>query len=77
MSSGSIPYQLLNIFVTPLTAIMISLLYLKTRRAGGESLKDVAAGLELVDLPRSKWEMQLRSRGSSLKSRSARITSRD
>lgn len=70
MSAGSMPYQLLNILVTPLTSIMISLLYLKTRRAGGESLKDVAVGLESLDLPRSKWQMQLRSRGSSLKSRS-------
>jgi len=43
---------------------------LKTRRAGGESLKDVAAGLELLDLPRSKRQVQLRNRGSSLKSRS-------
>ncbi|HYW71859.1 MAG TPA: serine/threonine-protein kinase, partial [Pyrinomonadaceae bacterium] len=70
MSSGSVPYQFLNIFVTPLTAIMISLLYLKTRRAGGESLKDVAAGLEMFDLPNSKWQKQMKSRSSSLKSRS-------
>jgi serine/threonine protein kinase len=69
MSSGSVPYQFLNIFVTPLTAIMVSLLYLKTRRAGGESLKDVAAGLEMFDLPDSKWQKQMKSRGSSLKSR--------
>jgi hypothetical protein len=33
-------YQLLNVFVTPLTAIMASLLYVKTRKAGGESLRD-------------------------------------
>ena len=40
MSGVSGLYQLLNVFVTPLTAIMASLLYVKTRKAGGESLRD-------------------------------------
>ena len=40
MSARSALYQLLNVFVTPVTAIMASLLYLKTRSAGGESLRD-------------------------------------
>ena len=34
MSGRSALYQLLNVFVTPVTAIMASLLYLKTRSAG-------------------------------------------
>jgi serine/threonine protein kinase len=37
MSAGSMLYQLLNILVTPLTAIMTAQLYLKARHAGGES----------------------------------------
>ena len=40
MSGRSALYQLLNVFVTPVTAIMASLLYLKTRSAGGESLRE-------------------------------------
>lgn len=39
MSGVSGLYQLLNVFVTPLTAIMASLLYVKTRKAGGESIR--------------------------------------
>lgn len=59
-SNMSALFQLLNIFVTPLTAIMISLLYLKTRQAGGESLNDASEKFEALDLPRSKWQSHLR-----------------
>ena len=38
MSAGSMLFQLLNIVVTPLTAIMTAQLYLKARHAGGESI---------------------------------------
>ena len=62
MSGRSALYQLLNVFVTPLTAIMLSLLYLKTRRAGGESLKDTSDQFEALDIPRSKWQARMRSR---------------
>jgi hypothetical protein len=61
MSGASAFYQLLNVFVTPLTAIMISLLYLKTRKAGGESLRDASDQFEALDLPRSKWQARMRS----------------
>ena len=37
MSAGSMLFQLLNIVVTPLTAIMTAQLYLKARHAGGEA----------------------------------------
>jgi serine/threonine protein kinase len=61
---------LLNVFVTPLTAIMMSLLYLKTRKAGGESLKDTSDQFEALDLPRSKWQIRMRSRaGQTLRTR--------
>jgi len=61
-SGRSALYQLLNVFVTPLTAIMISLLYMKTRKAGGESLRDASNSFEAADLPRSKWQTKMRTR---------------
>ena len=65
MSGGSIFAQLLNVFVTPLTTIMASLLYLKTRRAGGESLRDASDQFETLDMPRSKWQARMKSRWTS------------
>jgi hypothetical protein len=62
MSGWSSLYQLLNVFVTPLTAIMASLLYLKTRKAGGESLRDASDQFEALDIPRSKWQARMKSR---------------
>jgi serine/threonine protein kinase len=61
-SGRSALYQLLNVFVTPLTAIMISLLYMKTRKAGGELLKDASDSFEATDLPRSRWQTKMRTR---------------
>jgi len=61
-SGRSVLYQLLNVFVTPLTAIMISLLYMKTRKARGESLQDASDRFEATDLPRSKWQAKMRTR---------------
>lgn len=55
-------YQLLNVFVTPLTSIMASLLYLKTRKAGGESLRDASDQFEALDIPRSRWQARMGSR---------------
>ena len=62
MSGRSALYQLLNVFVTPITAIMASLLYLKTRKAGGESLRDASEQFEALDIPRSKWQQRMKSR---------------
>ena len=62
MSGGSALYELLNVFVTPVTAIMASLLYLKTRKAGGESLRDAGEQFEALDIPRSKWQARMKSR---------------
>lgn len=61
-SGWSSLYQLLNVFITPLSAIMASLLYLKTRKAGGESLRDASEQFEALDIPRSKWQARMRSR---------------
>jgi serine/threonine protein kinase len=65
ISGNSALYQLLNVFVTPLTAIMTSLLYLKTRQAGGESLKDAAERFEALEIPRSKWQARMRNRAAT------------
>ena len=61
-SGWSSLYQLLNVFITPLSAIMASLLYLKTRKAGGESLRDASDQFEALDIPRSRWQARMRSR---------------
>jgi lysylphosphatidylglycerol synthetase-like protein (DUF2156 family) len=65
ISNTSALYQLLNIFITPLTAIMTALLYLKTRRAGGESLQDAARQFDSLEIPRSNWQARMRSRAST------------
>ena len=65
MSGWSSLYQLLNVFVTPLTAIMASLLYLKSRQAGGESLRDTSDQFDALDIPRSKWQARMKSRWST------------
>jgi hypothetical protein len=59
-SAAVVRYQLLNIVVTPLAGTMTALLYLKTRHAGGESLRDAAERLAGVDIPRSRWQMRMR-----------------
>jgi hypothetical protein len=53
-------YQLINVIITPLTGTMTALLYLKTRHAGGESLRDAAERLAGVDVPRSRWQLRMR-----------------
>jgi serine/threonine protein kinase len=65
ISARSSLYQLLNILVAPLTAIMTSLLYLKMRHAGGESLRDAIEQFDSIEIPRSKWQAQMRSRMAS------------
>lgn len=52
----------LQIVVTSITAIIVALLYLKTRQAGGESLQDLLAKFEETDRPRKKWQERVRQR---------------
>jgi len=59
-SGATVPYQLINLAITPLTGIMTALLYLKTRYAGGESLREAAERLAGVDIPRTRWELRMR-----------------
>jgi hypothetical protein len=54
--------QLLNIFIAPILSITSALLYLQTRRAGGETLRDVTERFEEEDAPRSLWQQRMRER---------------
>jgi hypothetical protein len=62
----------LQIVVISFTAIIVALLYLKTRQAGGESLQDLLSKFEETDKPRKKWQERVRQRLIQ----SGRITSR-
>ena len=60
-SWSSAMYQLLDVFVAPLTGTMIALLYLKSRQAGGERLQeadDAAAARGTA----SRWQRRMRTR---------------
>jgi len=54
-----LPFQILLI---SLSSIIVALLYLKTRQAGGESLSDLLAKFEEADHPRKKWQERVRQR---------------
>ena len=54
-----LPFQLL---IAPLSAIIVALLYLKTRQAGGESVQDLFEQFEESDKPRSNWQKRVRER---------------
>ena len=56
---------MLNIVITPLTAIMTALLYLKTRQASGESLRDAVERLEGLEISRSRWPARMQTRSGS------------
>jgi serine/threonine protein kinase len=53
---------LLNILLLPLITISTVLLYLKTRQAGGETIKETLAQFEEEEAPRRKWQMRMRER---------------
>ncbi|MBP6005220.1 MAG: protein kinase [Pyrinomonadaceae bacterium] len=52
----------LQIFVLSFSAIIVALLYLKTRLAGGESMNDLLERFEDDDRPRKKWQERVRQR---------------
>jgi serine/threonine protein kinase len=62
------PYLLLalttlsNLLTVPLITIIAVLLYLKTRQAGGETLRETLAQFEEEETPRRKWQMRIRER---------------
>jgi len=63
-SGRSSLYQLLNVLVAPLAAIMSAQLYLKTRQAGGEVLRHAIEQFEALEIPRSRWQARM-TRGKS------------
>ncbi len=62
----------MHIFVVSFTSIILALLYLKTRQAGGESMNDLLEKFEDAESPRSNWQKRVRERLLQ----SGRITSR-
>jgi serine/threonine protein kinase len=74
-SGDVVLYQLINVVITPLTGIMTALLYLKTRHASGESLREAAERLAGVDVPRSRWQMRMRQGHSRTASKPASLSS--
>jgi serine/threonine protein kinase len=62
----------IQIFLTSISSIIIALLYLKTRQAGGENLRDLFSRFEEGEQPRKKWQERVRQRLIQ----SGRITSR-
>ncbi len=52
----------MQILVISFTAIIVALLYLKTRQAGGEPLRDLLSKFEDSDQPRKKWQERVRQR---------------
>ena len=62
----------IQILLTSFSSIIIALLYLKTRQAGGENLRDLFIQFEETEHPRKKWQERVRQRLIQ----SGRITSR-
>jgi serine/threonine protein kinase len=52
----------MQIFVFSFSAIIVALLYLKTRLAGGESMQDLIERFEDDGRPRKKWQERVRQR---------------
>jgi hypothetical protein len=51
----------MHIFIASFTSIILALLYLKTRQAGGESMQDLLEQFE-EDRPKSKWQQRVQDR---------------
>jgi len=51
----------MHIFVASFTSIILALLYLKTRQAGGESMQDLLEQFE-EERPKSKWQQRVQDR---------------
>ena len=52
----------LQIFIASISSIIVALLYLKTRQAGGESMQDLLTQFEDEEQPRSNWQKRIRER---------------
>jgi hypothetical protein len=61
-SSTSILMLPIQILIASLSSIIGALLYLKSRQAGGEPMKDLLEKFEETDRPRKKWQERVRQR---------------
>jgi len=52
----------MHIFVSAFTAIIISLLFLKTRQAGGDPMHELLAGFRESDGPKKRWQQRVEQR---------------
>ncbi|MGB7068890.1 MAG: serine/threonine-protein kinase [Pyrinomonadaceae bacterium] len=52
----------IQIVVYSFSSIIVALLYLKTRQAGGESMQDLMTKFEESEFPRKKWQERVRQR---------------
>ena len=52
----------LALLITSFTAVVTSLIYFKTRQAGGESMQELLGKLDETDKPQSKWQQRVRER---------------
>lgn len=52
----------MHIFVVSFTSIILALLYLKTRQAGGESMNDLLGQFEDAEMPQKNWQRRVRER---------------
>jgi hypothetical protein len=52
----------MHIFLSAFTAIVISLLFLKSRQAGGEPMHELLAGFRDSERPKKKWQQRVEKR---------------
>ena len=52
----------MHIFVSAFTAIIVALLFLKSRQSGGEPMHELLAQFEEADGPRKRWQQRVRQR---------------
>ncbi len=52
----------MQIFVASFISIILALLYLKTKQAGGESMQDLLEQFEVAERPKSKWQQRVQAR---------------
>jgi serine/threonine protein kinase len=69
---GELIPTIINIFILPLLATLLALLYLKVRQLGGERFKEMLDQFETEEAPQTRWQQRMRERlHSSSSTRSA------
>ena len=62
MTEETIIWLPMQIFVFSFSGIIVALLYLKTRLAGGESMSDLVERFDDDGRPKKKWQERVRQR---------------